>query len=343
MDVAPLFRPLRINDKELPNRIVMPPMVVLRGLTTPEGIEWYGSRARGVGLVIVEAAPVNRFGSVLTADNLKPLVNTIHDGGALAAIQLFPSYKERETFFRGSSVSPHDVDRNEVEWLPDSDWLAENRASSPNDIDRSEIDRLVAYYRTAAQVCAEAGFDGIEPHGAHGYLLNQFFSPLQNKRTDEYGGGLKNRMRLALRIVEALAQVCGPDMLLLYRHTPVGQGYGVEESLILAEALVAAGVDILDISPASADRPGDRAAPFKGLGVPVIAVNQLDQVERALEVLNEGRADLVAVGRGLIADPEWPIKVREGRFEEIVECDRCDAGCMDNLRRGIPVECVQWE
>ena len=148
---------------------------------------------------------------------------------------------------------------------------------------------------------------------------------------------------MALRIVETVRPVCGDEMILLYRHTPVGMGYGVEESLILAKELVRAGVDILDISPASFERPGDRAAPFKKLGVPVIAVNELDEVDRALEVLNEARADLVAIGRGLIADPEWAIKVREGRLDEIVKCLRCDEGCFANLRAGVPVACVQWE
>ena len=160
----------------------------------------------------------------------------------------------------------------------------------------------------AARVCGEAGFDGIEPHGAHGYVLNQFFSPVQNTRHDEYAGSLENRMRLALRIVRAVRPICDRfGMVLLYRHTPVGEGYGIEESRLLAAALVTAGVDVLDISPASDRAPGDRAAPFVGLGVPVIAVNELDEVERALEVLDEGRADLIAVGRGLIADPDWAL------------------------------------
>lgn len=312
MDVGPLFEPLRVGGKTLRNRIVMPPMVVVRGITTPEGIEWYGERARGgVGLVIVEATSVNRFGEELTAENLKPLVDAIHDGGALAAIQLFPV-----------------------------DFGVE---VSPAGLGREVIERMVDRYRTAARICGEAGFDGIEPHGAHGYVLNQFFSPVQNRRRDEFGGCLENRMRLGLRIVEAVRPVCeAAGMLLLYRHTPVGQGYEIDESLVLAGKLVEAGADILDISPASAEKPGDRAAPFKGLGVPVIAVNELDRIDRALETLAEERADLVAVGRGLIADPEWPLKVRDGRFEEIVECIRCDEGCFGNLRAGIPVECTQW-
>ena len=262
-------------------------------------------------MVIVEATPVGRFGSDLTMSNLTPLVDAIHEGGALAAIQLFP------------------VDRD--------------RSVSPSEIGMGEIGRIVAQYRTAAEVCLGAGFDGVEPHGAHGYLLNQFFSPAQNKRTDEYGGRLANRMRLALRVVDTVGPVCGTDMLLLYRHTPVGVGYGMEESLFLAEALVGAGVDILDISPSSIEAPGDRSAPFRRLGVPVIAVNELDRVERALQAINSGRADLIAVGRGLIADPDWPIKVKQGRLDEIVRCTRCDEKCSGNLRDGIPIGCNRWD
>ena len=311
MDVAPLFRTLRIKDKVLPNRIVLPPMVVNRGLVTPEAAAWYGRRARGgAGLIIVEATAVNRFGSDLTAERLRPLVSAIHDGGALAAIQLFP--------------------------------VARGRPASPAMIARGEIEQIVAQYRVAAETCADAGFDGVEPHGAHGYLLNQFFSPVQNERVDDFGGELKNRMRLALKIVAAVRPACESDMLLLYRHTPAGWGYGIDESLALAEALVEAGVDVLDLSPSSIGSPGDRAAPFMGLGVPIIAVNELDEVERALEVLNEGRADLVAIGRGLIADPDWPIKVRDGRFDEIVTCQRCNKGCHGNLDEGMPVECAEW-
>lgn len=310
LDVTPLFRPLVVRNKTFRNRIVMPPMVVKRGTVTPGAIQWYGRRARGgAGLVIVEATAVNRFGSDLTPQNLVPLVDAIHEGGALAAIQLFP--------------------------------VTLGRAVSPAELTLDEIDEIVSHFRTAATVCAEAGFDGIEPHGAHGYVLNKFFSPVQNVRTDAYGGAMGNRMRLALRIVETVRPLCGPDMLLLYRHTPVGEGYGIAESLTLAQSLAGAGVDILDLSPSSAEAPGDRAAPFKSLGNPLITVGDLDVVERALEVLNEDRADLVAVGRGLIADPDWPTKVKGGRLDEIVECVKCDE-CFADLREGVPVGCTQW-
>ena len=310
--VAALFEPLTVRGKTLRNRIVLPPMMVCRPLDGAAAAVWYGERAAGgVGLVIVEATRVHQFERQYTADNLRPLVDAIHAGGALAAIQLYP-------------------------------MLAENGAREPAALSLAEIDALVAAYVHATEVCLAAGFDGVEPHGAHGFMLNRFFSPLQNTRCDAYGGdSLAGRMRLAERIVTALRPVCGDEQLLLYRHTPQGPGYGVDDSLVLAKRLVAAGVDILDLSPSSIDAPGDLAAPFMGLGAPVITVNDLDNVSSAVAVLTQGRADLVAVGRGLIADPCWPIKVRDGREAEIVTCIKCDH-CFVDLREGIPVGCTQW-
>ena len=311
-DVTPLFAPLHVKGKTMRNRIVMPPMVVNRGLATPEGRAWYGQHAAGgVGLVIVEATHVVDFGTQLTAENLRPLVQAIQRGGALAAIQLFPGVRGQEV--------------------------------TPADLSREDIRGMVAQYRLAAEACAGAGFDGIEPHGAHGYLLNQFFSPEQNRRGDEYGVTPAGRMRLALEIVDAVRPIAaGAGMLLLYRHTPLGPGYGIPESLALAEALVRADVDILDISPASVSAPADNAAPFMKLGAPVIGVNEMDRLPRALEALRENRATLIAVGRGLIADAEWPAKVREGRCEDILVCTGCDE-CFAYLDRGEQVRCAVWE
>jgi len=310
LDVTPLFEPLTVKDRTIPNRIVMPPMVSNRSIVGDDGIEWYRERAAGgVGLVIVEATAVNRFVEELTAENLGRLVEAIHEDGALAAIQLFPV-----TF--GSDISP-------------------------GELTLEQIREIVQLFERASEICARAGFDGVQPHGAHGYLINQFFSPANNERTDEYGGILENRMRMGIEVVRASRKGLGEDRLILYRHTPSQkESYTIEESLAFAEKLVSEGVDVLDISPASEELPADRAEPFRGLGVPVIAVNQMDDVGRALEALNEGRADLIAVGRGLIADPLWPGKVRDGRFDELVSCTRCNEGCFGNLREGIPIECV---
>jgi len=312
LDLSALFEPLEVKGYTLRNRIVMPPMVTNRGIVSQGGVQWYGEHAAGgVALVIVEATPVNRFGNGLTAENLRALVEAIHEGGALAAVQLFP-----------------------VTW---------GRRVAPADLEADEIREIVGGYEAAARVCAAAGFDGVEPHGAHGFVLSQFFSPADNPRADEFGGPIENRMRMGVEVVRACRRGLGSDRLLLYRHTPVKEGsYSLEESLVFARRLIEEGVDILDISPSSDKAPADLAQPFRQFGVPVIGVNMMDEVERALEALVERRADLIAVGRGLIADPFWPKKVQEQRFDDIVSCVRCDEKCLGHVGKGLRVECSQW-
>lgn len=307
-----LFEPLKVKHLTLRNRIVCPPMATNRGITTDDGIEWYRRIANGgAGLVIVEATQTARIGEDIKVDGLRRLVGAVKSEGAAIAIQLF--------------MSPVDGRNN------------------PNDLTAEDIALSVDRFRRAAAICKEAGFDGVEPHGAHGFLLNQFFSPKSNRRTDEYGGNLENRMRMALEIVRAIRSEVGNEMILLYRHTPKEEGgYTIDDSLSLCKHLIEAGVDVLDISPASESRPGDLAEPFKrSFNVPVIAVGMMGIHERAVEALREGRADLIAIGRGLIADPQWVRKTMEGRIEEIVACRYCNEGCFGNLRSGKPVECVQ--
>jgi len=311
-DIRELFAPLTVRQWTFRNRIVMPPMVTCRDITAPDGAAWYGRRAAGgAGMVIVEAMGVTDFGTELTDGNLRPLVDAVHEQGALIGFQLFP-------IKRGTDRSVNEL----------------------TDVD---IQIMIEQYVAATRICRDAGFDAIEPHGAHGFLLNRFFSAAHNHRSDAYGGSPEKRMRLALEIVSAVRDAAGDDLLVLYRHTPVMDGgYDLDASLELARRLVACGVDILDISP-SGEVPGELAAPFRACGVPVIAVGRMDEPERATEAFGEGRADLIAVGRGLIADPDWPMKVREGRWEAIVRCRKCDEMCFGNLRRGEPIACTQWE
>ncbi len=287
-------------------------MVQNRPITSPQGIAWYRRlSAGGAALVIVEATGVPAFGEDLTGQALTALVETIHAAGAAAAIQLFP--------------------------------IRFGQAASPDDLSIQDIERMIAQYATAATICRDAGFDGVEPHGAHGFLLNQFFMPDRNHRQDDYGGSLAGRSRLAERIVRAIRDAIGDALVILYRHTPRGEAYTIKESLGLARRLVDAGVDVMDISPAMADEPADMAAPFaRGLDVPVIAVNQMEDPDVAAAAIRDGRCDLVALGRQLIADAEWPAKVTEERFDKILWCSKCDRGCHENLAAGKPVVCAQW-
>lgn len=311
-EYAMLFEPLTVRGVRLRNRIVCPPMVTNRNIVGDDGIEWYRRIAEGgVGLVIVEATRTARFEEELKAENLSGLVEAVKGEGAAVAIQLF--------------MSPVDG-RN-----------------SPDSLSRDDIALSLERFCKSAAICKAAGFDGVEPHGAHGFLLNQFFSKRANHRADEYGGNLEGRMRLGLEVVRAVRSEVGEDMLILYRHTPKEPGgYTLEESLEFAWRLAGAGVDVLDISPASEKAPGDLAEPFRRIGIPAIAVGQMARHERAVEALREGRADLVAIGRGLIADPFWASKTREGRLDEIVQCRYCNEGCFGNLRAGKPIECAQY-
>ncbi len=313
VDCPVLFSSFSVKSVTLRNRIVVPPMLTHRDIVGSDGIQWYQRLAAGgAGLVIVEVTSVDRFDTELCTDRLAKLVDAVHREGAAIAIQLFPV-----TF--GRSVAPHDISL-------------------------SDIEKIKKGYAVAARECQKAGFDGVEPHGAHGFLLNQFFSPLRNLRTDDYGGALANRMRLGREIVQVIRSEVDDQFLILYRHTPREDGgYTIDDSIAFAQALVDDGVDIMDISPASDKEPADLAAPIKqAVGCPVIAVNDMDDPERAVAALQDNRADLIAIGRGLIADPEWPRKVSEGRLDEVVKCLKCNEKCHGNLQKGFPIACVQW-
>lgn len=307
-----LFQPLTINGVTLENRIVVPPMATNREPNHDAGLRWYCRLAAdGPGLIFTGAMRVQLFDHQYTVRNLRPLVEAVHERGPRIAAQLFPS---------PIGARP-----------------------SPTEVEPGGVRELVELFARATQVCMEAGFDGVEIHGAHGYLINQFFSPVANTRTDDYGGSMQNRCRFGLELARACRQAAGQG-LLFYRHTPLEKdGYTIEDSFVLTDQLLEAGVDVLDISPGGREEPGDWAAPFKHRysHVPVIAVGRMDVVDRAVAVLREGRADLVAVGRGMIVDAAWPRKVREGNLDQVRLCRRCNT-CFDRLWAGHRVGCVQW-
>ena len=317
-----LFEPLVVRGKTIPNRIVMPPMVTVRNILKPRGRNWYAEHARGgAGLVIVEATPLG----ILTEKNvpaLRRLVDAVHREEALIAIQLFSNGQ------------------------PEPDVLFFEKAYEPHELTRRQLTGLIDHFARAAGVCREAGFDGVEPHGAHGYFLTRCFSPIHNRREDDYGGPVENRLRTAAELCRKVRRAIGKEMLLLYRHTPVEEaegGYSLAETLQLVKALVDAGLDVLDVSPSHGDRDGEYSEALRlASGLPVIARGGLDDPGRALSMLQNRRADLIAVGRGLIADPQWPAKVREGRTDDILKCFRCNEKCFGNLRRREPIACTQW-
>lgn len=322
-DHATLFSPIRIGSVELRNRIVMPPMVTCMEAGSDQDHAWYVARATGgAGLIIREATPIRRLADPVFTDRLKRTVDAIHDAGAACAVQLM----ERGYTVRGEPIaaSPTEAAREATE---------------------GELLQLIDLYAKAAAECRRIGFDGVEPHGAHGFFLNQFFSPQRNQRTDRFGGSVEARMQMGLSAVEAVKAAVDDDCLILYRHTPQGQGYSLGDSQAFARALQEAGVDILDVSPSNSGDQAPKAdmagALKEAVDIPVIAVGGLNDPDAAEEVLASGRGDLVAIGRGLIADAELPHKIREGRPEAVIECVLCNERCFGNLKRGEPIGCSQ--
>jgi 2,4-dienoyl-CoA reductase-like NADH-dependent reductase (Old Yellow Enzyme family) len=316
-----LLSPLHVGKTHLRNRIVLPPMKTNMDLAGPQALAYYRVRAEGgAGLVIVEATPLDQFEDGSLDAGLPGLASAIHEAGASAVVQLF--HPDR---IGGKRVAPSTID--------------DTRAATTE-----EVAAIPGRFASAALACRQAGFDGAEVHGAHDYFLNRFFSPAHNQRRDEYGGSLEKRMRLGLECARAVRRACGADFLVLYRHTAVAD-YPLDDSLVFAEELGRAGVDIIDISPSTSQegsKHADLAAAVKSsVSCPVIAVGEMEDPEAAEAVLAEGKADLIAIGRALIADPDLPRKIMDGRREEIIECIKCDEKCVGALETGVPIGCSQ--
>jgi len=212
-----------------------------------------------------------------------------------------------------------------------------------------EMERLVESFGLAAETVSSAGIDAVELHAHNGHLLDQFQTALWNKRTDKYGGNLDGRLRLVREIIRAIKLAAGQDFPVIYRFSPTHYlrgGREIEEGLEIARRLEAAGVDAFHIdagcfevrywaSPPTTQRPGcmvDMAQKVKeAVTVPVIAVGKLGYPDLAEKVLKEGKADFIALGRPLLADPEWPNKVKKGMVEDLRPCIGCYEGCMGRI------------
>jgi len=322
-----LFDPLRVGNVTLKNRIVMPPMANdladAQGRVTDGLIAHYTRRAAGVGLVIVEhsyfapegKASLRQLGiheDAMTS-GLTKLAASIHAKGTPVCVQVNHSGREGSREISG------------LEPVAPSAIPAEGSAVLPRELNKGEIESLVRLYGEAARRAREAGFDAVEVHGAHGYLLNQFVSPLTNRRADEYGGSLEGRIRFPLAAVREVRRVVGSNFLVLYRlGASDGEGVGVtmEEMQTFAQRLVEAGVNIVDVSGGLiGDAPKDMTGPGyflplaerikKAIKVPVVGVGGITDPEFADQVIRSGRVDLVAVGRALLADPNWALSAKK--------------------------------
>jgi len=358
MAFSHLFRTGSLGGLAMRNRIVMPPMATnfasATGEPTDRLIAYYRTRARGgAGLILVENATIEhrqggngavqlRIDEDRYIPGLHRLAEEIRRGGAAAAVQINHAGAVARTAQR--PVSPSAIDWNGS----DADLHM---------LDGAEIEALVSAFAGAALRAKRAGFDGIELHGAHGYLIAQFLSPRMNRRTDAYGGTAERRWRFALDVVRATRDAVGESYPVLFRvsgdeYLPDGRAIG--ETCDLAQALVEAGVDALHVTAATPVNPEHQLEPMaapeawriglaeaikQAVEVPVIGVGVIRSPATAERVLSDGQADYVAIGRGLIADPDWPRKAMGEDPRPIRRCISCNRCVRHRVFDDLPIRC----
>jgi len=357
-----LFSPLSIGKLQLRNRLVLPPMgnryPSFGGKVTERLVRYYAEMAQGgVGLIIVQFASV----AVAGCSSYYPL--GIWDDDQIPGLQrLTEAIHELETpvLIQLAHVGAMGVSAiTGTQPVGPSPVACFNR-EAPRELSVAEIHRLVEDFAQAARRAMEAGFDGVELHMAHGYLLQEFLSPLTNRRGDEYGSDLEGRLRFPLEVLARVREVVGPETPVFSRlcvDEAVPGGIVLEDGVRIAQALESAGVDVMDVTgggaetfhvsvPSQADPPGGHLLPLAAavkqmVRVPVIAVGKLHDPLVMERILAEGQADLIAVGRGLIADPELPRKALEGRLGDIRPCLACNAPeCHGRTFRQLSMGCV---
>ena len=319
-----LTDPLTIGPRILPHRLIMAPMANNRateaGLVTPELVEHYGRRSQGPAVVIVEHSYVtvegrmhpNQLGAAddRCVPGLTELAEAIHAGGALAVLQITHG---------GARCSSKVIGRQPV---APSTVRVPGDPEEPRPISLDEIAAIPGLFAAAAGRAAAAGFDGVEVHGAHGYLLNEFVSPYTNRRTDLYGGAPENRLRLAGETLAAVREILTDQHLLFYRYGVVDdlpEGLTAADAAALAPTFASWGVHLLDCSGGlCGSRPKDRsgsgffmreaALVKQAVSIPVSGVGGVVDPMDADRFVREGTVDAVCVGRAILADPGWPAK-----------------------------------
>lgn len=364
MSFKNLFNPITLGKVTLRNRIVMPAMTTVfanaYGAVTERLMNYHAERAKGgVGLIITETLcvdyPIGKGGhaTILRIDydkfipGLSELVKAVHVHGGKIASQLHHAGRQTTLDF----TEGHQPVCASAVYDPVS-------GVQPRALTIDEIGDIMKKFADGARRAKAAGFDAIEIHGAHGYLIQQFLSPHTNRRLDKYGGNLDRRMTFALEVLTCIREKVGYDFPVIYRlsaeeHIP--GGLTCDDTKVIARKLEQEGVDALHISSGMNETPTEFSdtppaavprgcyVPYaeaikKVVNVPVITVGRITDPLLAENILAEGKADLIAMGRALIADPELPRKAREGRLDDIRTCIAC-RGCSLRINSGLPLGC----
>lgn len=355
-----IFKPLTVKQMTIKNRVIMPPMGSNYGGQNGEfeeaHMDYYEQRAKGgTGLIIVENAcvdyPLGSNGTTQIRINhdcfipaLHELTEKVHKHGACIAIQINHA---------GASAVPSRI--GGLTPVSSSNIPSKKGGATPRPLTVEEIEGIADKYAEAARRAQIAGFDAVEIHGGHSYLICQFLSPLYNNRTDEFGGSVENRCRFAKMIIERVREQVGPMFPIIFRISAdelLEGGNTLEDTLELLEYLDKE-IDIYNVSAAVNDsvyyqidamylKDGWRAymseAVKKKFNKPTITTGNIRNPQVADDIIAQGKADFVGMGRGLIADPNWVNKVKSGQEDTIRKCISCNIGCAGNrigYNRGI--------
>ena len=342
MNKVPLFSSFKIKSKSFRNRIVLSPMCQYKakdGVISDWHFQHYSRFAfSGLGAAFVEAtgvSPEGRIGHGCTGiwsdshvEGLSKVAKIFNEYNCLSGIQLAHAGRKASYLRPWDGASPiTENDKVEPAWqtIGPSAIPINNSSPVPKEMTVEDINKVREDFKKAAQRADKAGFDIIEIHGAHGYLLHSFFSPLSNQRNDQYGGSFENRIRFALEIIADIKSVWPDNKPLFYRLSSIdapGQGANLEDNIMLAKSLKSVGVDVIDCSSGgitgspvltkSKIIPGFQV-PYsekikKDAEISSMAVGAIISADQANEIISNKRADLVAMGRELLADTQWVYK-----------------------------------
>lgn len=320
-----LLKSLKVGNIELNNRLVMPAMATSKsqgdGKVSEDILNYYKEKSEGgyISLIIIEHSFISKQGKASNGqlsvsensdiEGLKKLAKVVQNNGSKVVMQISHAGGAATSEVIGTSpVAPSATPNPRFK-----------EKELPHELSKVEIKEIIKDFGKAAFLVKEAGFDGVEIHSAHGYLLNQFFSPLANKRTDEYGGDVNNRIRIHLEVIKAVKEAVGDDFLILLRLGAadyIEGGTVIEDSVIAAKKFEEAGVHTLDISggfngytmPNSSEQgyfwPLTDAIK-KAVSIPVILTGGITKATAAERLLSEGKTDLIGVGRAILKDSKW--------------------------------------
>lgn len=309
----------------LKNRLVMPPMATAKseadGGINKDILDYYDEKSKGgyISLIIIEHSFITQQGKASNnqlsiaddslVERLKDLSAVIHKNGSKTVMQINHAGSAASKAVTGMEVVGPLAVKNP----------SKNDGEIPKELSKNDIEAIVREFKEAALRVKDAGFDGVEIHSAHGYLLSQFLSPLTNKRSDEYGGDLKGRIKIHLEIIRGIREVVGEDFPILLRLGAADYmegGLTIEDSVLAAREFEKAGVDMLDISGGfcrytipGVSEPGYFSPLSKAIkevvDIPVIVAGGVTEVQTAEKILSEGKADLIGVARAIYRDSNW--------------------------------------